>query len=122
MTWSLSDDDRRDFSISIAGVLSFSTSPDYESPAEANMDEEAGSDCSHKVSSTLELMSEEMIPLSGEPNPGVQAFEVRFRKRFIVLRQVSGFWAYHRGGCGCLAVGYTWRSTESFDNKGRLDR
>ena len=36
ITWSLSGDDSGDFSISSAGVLSFSTSPDYESPADAD--------------------------------------------------------------------------------------
>ena len=56
MTWSLSDDDRRDFSISSASRY-------YESPAEVDTDEEAGSECSHKVSLTRELKSEEMIPL-----------------------------------------------------------
>ena len=38
ITWSLSGDDSGDFSISSAGVLSFSSSPDYESPADANTD------------------------------------------------------------------------------------
>ena len=65
ITWSLSGYDSGDFSISSAGVLSFSASPYYESPAEANTDtdEEAGSECNHTVSLTRELMSEEMIPL-----------------------------------------------------------
>ena len=36
ITWSLSGDDSGDFSVSSAGVLSFSTSPDYESPADAD--------------------------------------------------------------------------------------
>ena len=36
ITWSLSGDDSGDFSVSSAGVLSFSTSPDYESPALSN--------------------------------------------------------------------------------------
>ena len=38
ITWSLSGDDSGDFSISSAGVLSFSTSPDYESPADSDTD------------------------------------------------------------------------------------
>ena len=38
ITWSLSGDDSGDFSISSAGVLSFSTSPDYESPVDADTD------------------------------------------------------------------------------------
>ena len=38
ITWSLSGDDSEDFSISSAGVLSFSTSPDYESPVDADTD------------------------------------------------------------------------------------
>ena len=38
ITWSLSGDDSGDFSISGAGVLSFSASPDYESPADADTD------------------------------------------------------------------------------------
>ena len=38
ITWSLSGDDSGDFTISSAGVLRFSTSPDYESPADANTD------------------------------------------------------------------------------------
>ena len=63
ITWSLSGDDSGDFSISSAGVFSFSAHPYYESPAEANTDEEAGSECNHTVSLTRELMSEEMIPL-----------------------------------------------------------
>ena len=36
ITWSLSGDDSGDFSISSAGVLSFRSSPDYESPADAD--------------------------------------------------------------------------------------
>jgi len=35
-TWSLSGDDSEDFTISPAGVLRFSSAPDYESPADAN--------------------------------------------------------------------------------------
>ena len=38
ITWSLSGDDSGDFSVSSAGVLSFSTSPDYESPADSDTD------------------------------------------------------------------------------------
>ena len=38
ITWSLAGDDSGDFSISSAGVLSFSSSPDYESPADADTD------------------------------------------------------------------------------------
>ena len=36
ITWSLSGDDAEDFSISIAGELTFSSSPDYEDPADAD--------------------------------------------------------------------------------------
>ena len=36
ITWSLSGNDSDDFSISDAGVLSFSASPDYENPADAD--------------------------------------------------------------------------------------
>ena len=36
--WSISGDDSDDFSISSDGVLSFSKTPDYGSPADANMD------------------------------------------------------------------------------------
>ena len=39
-TWSLSGDDSDDFSISSAGVLTFSSSPNYESPTDANTDNE----------------------------------------------------------------------------------
>ena len=38
ITWSLSGNDRGDFSISSAGVLSFSTPPAYESPADSDTD------------------------------------------------------------------------------------
>ena len=38
ITWSLSGDDSGDFSVSSAGVLSFRTSPDYESPADSDTD------------------------------------------------------------------------------------
>ena len=38
ITWSLSGDDSGDFSISSAGVLSFSTSPGYESPTDVDID------------------------------------------------------------------------------------
>ncbi len=38
ITWSLSGDDSDDFSISSAGVLTFSSSPDYENPADADTD------------------------------------------------------------------------------------
>ena len=37
-TWSLEGDDAGDFRISTAGVLTFRTSPDYESPADADTD------------------------------------------------------------------------------------
>ena len=37
-TWSLSGEDMDDFSISSDGVLSFSSSPDYEAPTDANTD------------------------------------------------------------------------------------
>ena len=40
ITWSLSGDDSGDFSISSAGVLSFSTSPNYEDPTDADADNE----------------------------------------------------------------------------------
>ena len=40
ITWSLSGDDAEDFSISIAGELTFSSSPDYEDPADADTDNE----------------------------------------------------------------------------------
>ena len=40
ITWSLSGDDAEDFSISIAGELTFSSSPDYEESADADMDNE----------------------------------------------------------------------------------
>ena len=36
--WSLSDDDAAAFSISSGGVLSFNTAPDFENPADADMD------------------------------------------------------------------------------------
>ena len=40
ITWSLSGNDSGDFSISNGGVLTFSTSPDYEDPADADTDNE----------------------------------------------------------------------------------
>ena len=40
VTWGLSGDDSGDFSISSTGVLSFGTSPDYESPADGDTDNE----------------------------------------------------------------------------------
>ena len=39
-TWSLSGDDSDDFTISTAGVLSFSSTPDYENPTDANTNNE----------------------------------------------------------------------------------
>ena len=38
VTWTLLGDDKRDFSISSAGVLTFKTPPDYENPADSNGD------------------------------------------------------------------------------------
>ena len=38
ITWSLWGDDKNDFSISSAGVLTFRTPPDYENPADSNED------------------------------------------------------------------------------------
>ena len=38
ITWFISGDDSGDFSISSAGVISFSTSPDFESPVDADTD------------------------------------------------------------------------------------
>ena len=37
-TWDLSGDDAGAFSISNAGVLTFTTTPDYENPADADTD------------------------------------------------------------------------------------
>ena len=37
-TWSLSGDDAGDFAISSSGVLTFTITPDYENPADANTD------------------------------------------------------------------------------------
>ena len=37
-TWSLDGDDAADFSISSGGVLTFNASPDFEAPADANLD------------------------------------------------------------------------------------
>ena len=38
VTWSLTGDDSDDFSISNSGALTFSSSPDYESPADSDTD------------------------------------------------------------------------------------
>ena len=87
ITWSLSGNDSGDFSISITGELTFTTPPDYEAPADADMDNEylvtiEASDGNH--TGTLHVT----VTVTDENEP--PAFAVETDARIIAESPVAG--------------------------------